>query len=341
MASVLLVGSSENGTLESSYCRALERLGYDVSYWIPLTALKRVLPRGLFFRLLTRYVRVEPWIRNANRDLVLRGRALDPDLILAFPNTVLRAGALAQLRASTAALMVFLWPDTLANLSTDQSVCLHLYDLVATYSRSTLGVLERLGARRVEWVPLAGDPELHLPLSRTPAEHEEMGADVTFIGGWRAEREAVLSELDGANLKIWGPDWGRRCGRSSPARRAWQGRALRGRDFARAVACSKISLNIIDPTNYPAPNMRFFEIPVAGGLQVCSACPEMESEFRQGEHLFYFRDPADLPDLIRSLLAEPSTRSRVSQQGQALVLEKHTYEHRVRQILELLGMSAS
>ena len=56
-------------------------------------------------------------------------------------------------------------------------------------------------------------------------------------------------------------------------RRAWQGRALRGADFAKAVSCSKLSLNIIDPTNYPAANMRFFEITTAGGLQVTYRLP--------------------------------------------------------------------
>ena len=35
--------------------------------------------------------------------------------------------------------------------------------------------------------------------------------------------------------------------------------------------------------------MRFFEISTAGGLQVSSACPEMENEFRHAEHIFYYQ----------------------------------------------------
>jgi spore maturation protein CgeB len=317
----------------------MQSLGWAVHYWYPSEALQRVLPSGPLFRFLVTYLQVEPWTRKANRDLVLRVRTLEPDLIFTFPNTVLRAGALGQIRASTAASTVCVWPDTLVNWDTHQSVCLPLYDLVATYSQSTISVFEGLGARRATWIPLAGDPHLHPAMSCTPADEEEFGADVTFIGGWRPERESVLSRLDDLNLKIWGPDWGRRCKRTSSARRAWQGRALRGPDFARAVACSKVNLNIIDPTNYPAANMRFFEIPAAGGLQVCSGCPEMEAEFDHGEHLFYYRDADELPALIRSLLAEPSTRRRVAEQARALVLEKHTYEHRACQILEQVGLS--
>jgi spore maturation protein CgeB len=337
MASVLIVGSGQNGTLESSYARAMQGLGWDVRFWTPLAALRQVLPGGPLFRFLTMYVQVEPWIRKANRDLVLRVRALAPDLILAFPNTVLRAGALAQVRASTSASIACIWPDTFVNWDTHQSTCLPLYDLVATYSQSTISALERLGARRVAWVPLAGDPHLHPVVPCTEEERREFGADVTFIGGWRPEREAALSRLEDLNLRIWGPDWGRRCQRNSAARRVWQGRALRGLDFARAVACSKVNLNIIDPTNYPAANMRFFEILTAGGLQVSSACPEMEAEFRHGEHLFYYRGEDELLPLIRSLLAESGTRGRVAEQGRVCVLEKHTYEHRALQILEMVG----
>ncbi len=337
MATALLVGSSQNGTLESSYARAMEGLGWEAHYWIPLTALQQVQPGGLPFRFLTAYVQVEPWIRKANRDLVQRVLALKPDLILVFPNTVLRAGTLAQIRASTGASIVCVWPDTFVNWDTHQSACAFLYDLIATYSQSTVSALERLGVRRVQWIPLAGDPLLHPAVSCTPEEQEEYGADITFIGGWRAEREAVLACLGGLDLKVWGPDWGRHCTRNSVARRAWQGRALRGLDFARAVACSKVNLNIVDPTNYPAANMRFFEILTAGGLQVSSVCPEMEAEFRHGEHLFYYRYADELLALMQSLLAESGTRSRVAQQGRALVLKKHTYEHRARQMLELVG----
>lgn len=109
---------------------------------------------------------------------------------------------------------------------------------------------------------------------------------MTFIGGWRPEREAVLAGLAGLDLKIWGPEWDRRCAGNAVVLKAWQGRPLVGTEFATAVAASKVNLNIIDPTNHPAANMRFFEIPVAGGLQVCSACPEMSGVFRDGEEIF-------------------------------------------------------
>lgn len=341
MKSVLIVGKNQMGSLENSYASAMQGLGWDVHFWVPEAALRRVVRGGAPARLLTDFVRVEPWIRKANRDLVLRSLALAPDLILTFPNDVLRVGSLIQIKADLDVPTVCIWPDTFVNWDTHEAACLPAYDLLATYSERTVTILKRLGASHVAWVPLAGDPWLHPAVTCTPDEQARFGADVTFVGGWRPEREVVFSQLADVDLKIWGPDWGRRCRRTSVAGRAWQGRALRGVDYAKAIACSKINLNVIDPTNYPAANMRFFEIMVAGGLQVCSPCPEMASEFQDGEHLIYYSDATDLPDLIRSLLAEPSTRRRVAEQGRELVLKKHTYQNRARQILEQVGLSVS
>jgi spore maturation protein CgeB len=144
-----------------------------------------------------------------------------------------------------------------------------------------------------------------------------------------------LSALTGFKMKIWGPDWGLRCRNNSPIMKAWQKRPLRGREFAKAVASSKVNLNIIDRTNYPAANMRFFEIPCAGGLQVCSPCPEMELEFKHGETTFYYRDGSELTGQIRDLLDDSELRGKVKQAAHRKVMEKHTYLHRAKQILSL------
>jgi spore maturation protein CgeB len=116
--------------------------------------------------------------------------------------------------------------------------------------------------------------------------------------------------------------------------RAWQGRPLYEAEFAQAVAACRINLNIIDPTNYPAANMRFFELPVAAGFQLSSPCPEMEDEFRHGEELFFYQDETELPSIVRTLLANDGLRARVAAAGRDLVLSRHTYQHRARAILE-------
>ena len=161
---------------------------------------------------------------------------------------------------------------------------------------------------------------------------------VTFIGGWRPEWEKVLRALTDNHLKIWGPGWDRECPDKDLVRRFWQGRALRGVEFAKAVAASKVNLNVIEMTNRSAANMRFFEVPMCGGLQWVSSCSEMAQEYRHGEHLFYFDEGVDMQSALCPILADDQLRASVAAAGHRLTRERHTYEHRARALLTELGI---
>jgi spore maturation protein CgeB len=253
-----------------------------------------------------------------------------------FGRAPISAGTLAQLKVSCACRAILVWPDTLLNLAARVVQCLPVYEFVASYSRSATESFRQLGARAAEWIPLGSDPDLHGGGTLAPGERERFDADICFVGNWRPEREAVLADLtsiEGLRVKIWGgPDW-QRCCASRLVRALWQKEPLVGAGFAKAVQASKINLNIIDPTNYPAANMRFFEIPTAGGLQVSSACPEMEAEFRHGEEIFYYQSSHDLRGLIPDLLRRDTLRESVAAAGHAKVIAQHTYLHRARAML--------
>jgi spore maturation protein CgeB len=281
------------------------------------------------------FVPVEPWIQKANRDLVLQVKNLSPDIVMVFGRNRVLSGALAQIRATTCTTFVLVWPDTLLNLGPALTINLPLYDLIATYANSTISAFERLGARRVVWLPLAADPHLHAS-SIAPLKYQH---DVGFIGQWRPEREQAMAWLMRASpdikLRIWGPDWIRRT-RNNALRRVVQGRSLYAAAFSEAVRNCRMNMNVIDATNYPAANMRFFEIPCAGGLQICSPCPEMEKEFIHAETIFYYRSLDELADLVRSLRRDDAQCQRVARNANSLVLDKHTYKHRAQTILSLL-----
>jgi spore maturation protein CgeB len=331
---VMLVGHFEPGALERSYRTAFEALDCHVTSFDIVHAINRQCRLGWWGRNFNLFFPVETWIRKANRELVLKAVESQPDYLLTFGQYPIQAGALAQIRSVSNCALVHVWPDSLLNVGHSLISCLPLFDLFASYSQSTLEQLRRLGAERVAWIPLAGDPSMHTTVDCSESDKALYGADVTFIGGWRPEREAILSTLGSFDLKIWGPDWGRRCRGNGPLLKKWAGRALYETEFAKAVSTSSINLNIIDPVNFPAANMRFFEVPVAGGLQVSSACPEMEREFVDGEHLFYYRDANELSELILKLIEDIPLRARVAKSGQEKVLATHTYTDRVRSILQ-------
>ncbi len=336
---VLLVGYFGPGALECSYAAAFRDLGCDVSCFNIADTVQRYCRGSKLGRLFNRFVPVEPWIRKANRELVLMAREFGPDLLIVFGQNPVRAGVLAQIRSMFPVQMAYIWPDTLINLSEASIACLPLYDLVATYGRGTVEPFHQLGALNVMWVPLAGDPHLVEDLSSLPEnKRRTFRADISFIGQWRPEREevmqVVLDNFGDKSVKIWGLDWGRRCRGKTNILKAWQGRALYDKEYHAVLAESHISLNIIDDTNYPAANMRLFEIPMASGVQVCSPCPEMEDEFKHGETIFYYHTLHELVDLLRNLLANDPLCQQVARHAYELVTHRHTYRHRAQKIIE-------
>lgn len=86
-------------------------------------------------------------------------------------------------------------------------------------------------------------------------------------------------------------------------------------------------------------NMRVFEILASGTLLLTNRLSHDELEclgLREGEHYVAYRSPGELIDLIAYYLAHPTEREGIAAAGMAVALERHTYAHRVRQIIALV-----
>src|SRR5262245_53800653 len=134
---VLLAGKFDGSNLESSYRRAFEGLGCQVSIFDFEKAVTRHCRFGRIGWLLNTYLTVEAWIRKANRDLVLQAVEFRSDLVVVIGQQPVRAGALTQIKAGSDVSLVFVWPDTLLNLQDNIVASLPIFDLVGTYSQSS------------------------------------------------------------------------------------------------------------------------------------------------------------------------------------------------------------
>jgi spore maturation protein CgeB len=338
MGSALIVGTfaSWPGALETSIERATADIGWRVSRFDLHAEVQRHARFGHLGRRLNEFLAVEEWAVKGNRELVRTALRSQPDVLIVVGQAPIHPGALAQLRASTSTRLVLLWPDTLINLHRTHLDCLPLFHLVASYSHAAVPVFTRLGCERVEWVPLGADPVMHQPHRLTGRELAEYSCDISFVGNWRPERERLLTALSDLNvtIKVWGgPAW-KACEQRVPALKGtWQGRPIYEQEFAKAVSASRISVNRIDETNYPAANMRFFEVPAAGGLQLASACPEMANAMIDQQHVVYFKDEDDARRLAAWLLKDEDRRAGIASMGHREVLKHHTYAHRMTRLL--------
>jgi spore maturation protein CgeB len=81
-------------------------------------------------------------------------------------------------------------------------------------------------------------------------------------------------------------------------------------------------------------NMRVFEVLGSGRPLLTLDLPELRELFKPDEHLAAFRTVPEALDLATALLLDDTRRERLALNGYTEAINKHTYNHRARKILE-------
>ena len=332
-----VIGYPNEAYLAASYCQAITNLGHE-HILVDINAMDTNYARlGAVGRKLHQFLAVSAWTRKANRDLAITINNYRPDAIIVVGNMRVNVGALAFLKVALKCKIVWVWPDTLLNIEPWLLQAAGMIDVFASYSNQSLTVLNEMGFRNAKWVPLAADLQLHhYPLTLDDAK---FACDLSFVGGWRPEREQALLDIIEAfpnlNVKIFGPleIWKRQCKNKKVLARV-AGDSLFGKDFSAQVAASRINLNVIDDTNYPSANMRFFELSAAGGLQLVSACPEMEATYIDKKTMLYFNNKTEMLQKIAWAMSHLAEAQQMRETAQKLTAQAHTYECRVQTIID-------
>lgn len=323
--------------LEASFKRAFEYQGCKVDVIAFNRILGAYVKLGKLGKMVDRFLPIEAWTKKAGREISLSIKNTDPDLILITGGTTLHLGTLAFIKTYTKAKILYLWQDPIINLPSNLLDFNSLFDGVASFNEKYINTFQAMGFSNVFWLPLAADDAIH----EINNDIDQMDQDLCFIGGWRPEREyyldKIISQFPDLEVKIWGTDWKGNC-KSKNVIAKTQTNPVRGKEFAEIIDRSLISLNVIDDAGYPAANMRFFEIPMAGGLQLSSQCPEFIDDYHDGEHLFYFNDEKELFEKIQFCLNNRDKLGAIRDNGKKLTKDKHLYLHRSKEILNRLGI---
>lgn len=332
---ILLVGSTAKGALEFSYANAAAKLGIATKFFDPGVEEKKYIKGGFWGRKVQVFMPLDAWVRKMNRDFVLAVRDYAPDLVFIFTNARITTGALASVRAMSPDIkIVWIWPDPLLSLGRDSLLNAPLIDLVGTYSSATIPVFKQLGFKNVLWIPLAGDPDMH---KQKGIPDDGFTSDISFVGSWRPERDRVMTaicrQLGKYRIEIHGNSWTRDC-KDPVTRKRVLSKGLFEADMAEKFSRSRININVIDDTNFPAANMRFFEIPTAGGLELTNHSPEMEEFFKDKEHILFYTDEQDVIEKIKWALDHPEECRAIREKGNALLNNGHTYVQRLESILQ-------
>ena len=180
------------------------------------------------------------------------------------------------------------------------------FDMVFIAQREYLEDFRRLGIR-AHWLPLACCPEVHRR-SEPTGEYP-----IGFVGSVQpgSRREGLLSSLS-ATI----PVHYERC--------FWD-------DMAQVFSRSKIVFNEAVRNDL---NMRVFEVMSTGSLLLSDLARNSGQDelFRDGEDYALYRD-AIIADVATFYLDNDELREQIAARGQQLVLNAHTYGHRVEDLL--------
>jgi glycosyltransferase involved in cell wall biosynthesis len=211
------------------------------------------------------------------------------------------------------------------------------YDLVVSNSEGGLERLRELGARRAEAVFWGADPDFFAP------QAVEKELDVFFYGyGDKFRREwmqALVGEpsraLPDADFALGGRDFQ---GDVGNARRIGD---VPFNAFSRAISAARVNLCITrrsHATVYASSSCRPFELASAGAAIVANPYNGIERWFEPGSELIVVENAEQATAAYRDLLGDPGQAEEMGRRARERVLDEHTYRHRARQLLELIGL---
>lgn len=279
-------------------------------------------------------------IRRLNKRLITIAQSYKPDLFLEaggwniLPKTV---DVLKRMNIKTA-----LWTIDTPRIFEPIRAASPYYDFVFTGGSEAYEILEDLAVKSLHWLPFACDPDLHKPVTLTEEERELYSCDVCFVGsGWEGlypYRRTYLEALVDFDLGIWGPGW-ETLPSHSMLKRFIRGGETRPEEWIKIFSTAKMVFHShyrdpdgTIPCYQAAP--RVYEALACGALLIVDKQPDVLRIFNPGEDLVVFEDTAELRKLVSYYLKHHRKAEDVAAKGRKKVLAKHTYRHRIKEIID-------
>ncbi len=330
---VLICGAFWHGSLEESYARAFESIGWNVVRFDweqygrthPLATMM-FADKFLRMKIADRVgKRLTTAIEETNPDLVLviKGRRIAPE-ILSNAKRILRESPLVNFNPDS--------PWEPANSSRRLLESIPMYDAHFTWNKQLLPRFQNANAKKVFYLPFAYDPVLHHPLKTGPSNVEY---DAIFVGTYTPERDKLLATLLGCTICIVGNGWNR----SAHVPKDWiRSDALYGEDATRVLGMGVCSINILREQNAGSHNMRTFEIPATARAMLTTRSEEQSEWFAEGTDMECFATPEEFSMKVRLLASDRAHAESIAKNGHERIREE-TYAKRARTMISLLGFA--
>jgi len=209
------------------------------------------------------------------------------------------------------------------------------YDYIFTNAIGSVEEYRNAGIRHAHWLPTACDPDVHRRVSLIPAYQ----SDICFAGDWSPLREAWCAELARHfDIKVFGP-WKRKLPRTSILRDRVVDGFFSPAEMSMMFSSAKIVFNLhswYGKWDF-GTNPRLFEAAGCGACQVVDWKQDIPALFDVEKEMTVFNTMDELIEQCDALIADDGRRNDLASNAQQRAMAEHTYTHRMRKLLELVG----
>lgn len=294
---------------QASHVRAFRALGHQVEIltYTPRDHIRVTVPERLFYNL-------KILLFRKNVDAIFFSLGAD----VLFPTTVRFLKQKLHAR-----LVILSGVSPVSNGNPRERGMASIADLIATNDQSHADEWKRLGATRATVLPISAiDPELYKGPTFGTKGRTLRNIDVLFVGTVTPEREQFFQKF----RKLLAP------GVSFMVKHH-----VFEDEYTALLSRAKIALNPLRPQMRSGANLRLFEIPALGALELAShTSPEWLIE---GKEIVTYKNAEDAARLVEYYLSYEKEREKIVQRGRERVFREHTFDKRFEKLLNLIDPS--
>jgi spore maturation protein CgeB len=187
-----------------------------------------------------------------------------------------------------------------------------------------------------EYLPLGFESTILKRVTKTTKQY-----DVVHIGGYGSTHDERNELLEAVAKKVKIDFWGygiERLAENSPILKNYHGQVW-GLDMYNILYNSKITMtkHITSVAANYANNMTLYEATGCGCLLITDLKDNLNELFEIGKEVETYSSDEELTEKIKYYLAHEDERKRIAQAGQSRTLKDHTYENRMRELIEIFN----
>ncbi len=160
--------------------------------------------------------------------------------------------------------------------------------------------------------------------------------DYLLCEGSARRRIRILEKLIPLGLEIYGGDWDYTLPGEHPLRACLRG-VLPPQQVPAMHHAASVVVNIHSVGHLTGPNMRFFNIPGVGGVQVSDAGHEFDQYLADGTETLFFHSDEECVEKVRRLLDHDEARQQIRCTGRNRALRDHTYDRWITDVFSAFG----